>query len=628
MGLYKKNGGIKMKKKLLTLAMAAVMTVSSALSAFSATESELTVEGFITSSTTPEKVSGDFDVTYEFHNETTGTSNWNNFIVEVKTADDQKDGVTMRADRCGWGFGEYADDLGGEWGPDIVWTDVAGYNWDTFATEMKDADCEVNIKRVGDVITFTYNVVTAAGGDYELVATLPAIAGLEDELQVTLTGELVKLTEITFTDNLAAVDDEPTTDAPTVDSPEADDPEIDPDEPTTDTPVEPEEPSTGDPDVDSPETDDPEVDDPVYDCTGRYVNLALVVDISGSMGSYIERVKENLIEVIREIEKSGAIARISLILYSDITVEGEDSTISETPDYSVWFDDVEMMVEEIENIELLFGGDGPETLVDGLGFVVNDDVMTWNAAAAKFAFVLTDADYKVDNIWGYESMSEVIDLLKAKDIQTTVVSNSYYEDYYADLYEGTGGIFINISEDFSAQLIDYAKKIIATTAEKEVDDTYVPVTGIELGDDVSAATDGIYQFPIKVTPDNATVKDIIWSVEDESIATINKELTNSEYCVVNMIKEGETKLIAKTLDGGYTAYFTLTVKDVVIGEDGSAETAKVEKVAETLADEKVDKVTVKGEKDSDAVVDADILKDIFTKLEELKNGTTIPSLEY
>ena len=195
-----------MKKKLLTVALAAVMVVSSALSAFAATETELTAEGFLSASTTPEKVSGDFDVTYTFHNETTGTANWNNFIFEIKTQDDQLDGVTFRADRCGWGFGEYADDLGGDWGPLVTWNDVAGYNWDTFATEMKDANVVLNLKRTGNVFTFDYKV-TAGSTTYNIVATTPEIAGLEADLQITLSGELVKLTNIAFTDNNASAGD-------------------------------------------------------------------------------------------------------------------------------------------------------------------------------------------------------------------------------------------------------------------------------------------------------------------------------------------------------------------------------------------------------------------------------------
>ena len=357
------------------------------------------------------------------------------------------------------------------------------------------------------------------------------------------------------------------------------------------------------------------------DCTGKYVNIAFVVDTTGSMSGDISTVKESLTACVKEIAASGAIPRIAIIDYKDIEDDGDNTTVvHETPDYSVWFDDTDKVIAEIETLEVIGGGDYPESLVDALGYVVSDDVMTFNKFAAKFAFVLTDADYKVGNRWGYESLDQVTEKLSAKGIQTTVVTHpdNYAEDggtlsdRYTGLVEKTGGKLIDLSSDFATDLSVYAKDIISKTAAVKVDEDYVPVTSITLGDDVSVATDGTYKFPVTVTPDNATVKDIIWKVEDESIATINTDLTTSELCVINPVKEGETKLIAKTTDGGYTAYFTLTVKDIV-ADGESAVTCKPDMVAGIISDEAVTKVTLKCDKET-PTVDADVLKTIFEAL--------------
>ena len=357
------------------------------------------------------------------------------------------------------------------------------------------------------------------------------------------------------------------------------------------------------------------------DCTGKYVNIAFVVDTTGSMSDDIRTVKENLTAFVKEIAASGAIPRIAIIDYKDIEDDGDDTTVvHETPDYSVWFDDTDKVIAEIETLKVTGGGDYPESLVDALGYVVSDDVMTFNKFAAKFAFVLTDADYKVGNRWGYESLDQVADKLSAKGIQTTVVTHpdNYAEDAetlsdrYTGLVEKTGGKLIDLSSDFATDLSVYAKDIISKTAAVKVDEDYVPVTSITLGEDVSVATDGTYKFPVTVTPDNATVKDIIWKVEDESIATINTDLTTSDLCVINPVKEGETKLIAKTTDGGYTAYFTLTVKDIV-ADGESAVTCKPDMVAGIISDEAVTKVTLKCDKET-PTVDADVLKTIFEAL--------------
>ena len=229
-------------------------------------------------------------------------------------------------------------------------------------------------------------------------------------------------------------------------------------------------------------------------------------------------------------------------------------------------------------------------------------------------------------------MDEVIDQLKAKGIRTTVVTHkgqltytwddkteSYLggeesillEDEYKDLTEKTDGKIIDLTTDFAAELNEYASEIIAKTAGTEVPDDYVGVTGVELGDDVSIPTDSVYNYPVTVKPVNATNKVIYWSVEDESIATINTELTDEKHCVVNALKPGTTKLIAKSADGGYTAYFTITIADVVSKDDSSV-TTKVDKVVDILSDteSKTTKAVLRSSEDK-TEIDADTLKDIF-----------------
>ena len=153
-----------------------------------------------------------------------------------------------------------------------------------------------------------------------------------------------------------------------------------------------------------------------------------------------------------------------------------------------------------------------------------------------------------------EPGNEVIDQLKAKGIRTTVVTHkgqltytwddkteSYLggeesillEDEYKDLTEKTDGKIIDLTTDFAAELNDYASEIIK--------DDYVGVTGVELGDDVSIPTDSVYNYPVTVKPVNATNKVIYWSVEDESIATINTELTSKTITTFKINPDAASK---------------------------------------------------------------------------------------
>ncbi len=74
---------------------------------------------------------------------------------------------------------------------------------------------------------------------------------------------------------------------------------------------------------------------------------------------------------------------------------------------------------------------------------------------------------------------------------------------------------------------------------------------VEIGDSVTINP--------KFNPENASDMRCTWSVSDNSVATLKE----SEYgisCTVTAKKAGTTVITAKSLDGGYTAKFTLTVK--------------------------------------------------------------------
>lgn len=210
-----------MKKKLLTIALAATMVVSSAFGAFADTKTDLTIDGAFSANTGDEKVSGEFDVTYSFHNESDGNANWNNFVVEL--LDGQGQYVTVRADAAGWGAGTLKDKI------DFAWEgqpqDAAG--WTTWLQDtMTDADVTVNVKRTANVITLTYNMVKSSGStddnssvspsvapgagttttksntsdftEYKFVGTATLKADLANDLFIHITGEKVKLTNIKY----------------------------------------------------------------------------------------------------------------------------------------------------------------------------------------------------------------------------------------------------------------------------------------------------------------------------------------------------------------------------------------------------------------------------------------------
>ncbi|MFM0583945.1 YSIRK signal domain/LPXTG anchor domain surface protein [Streptococcus suis] len=189
-------------------------------------------------------------------------------------------------------------------------------------------------------------------------------------------------------------------------------------------------------------------------------DITFVIDTTGSMSPYIEKVKNNLVELTSYLEKNDVNFGISVVTYKDSLEDGEDSTVIEKfSNNEYWAYDVDTVKEKLEELYVAGGGDDPETVAEGL-IKVSDlqSVPTYlnRTHAKRFAFLLTDADYKQDKV----SMEDVISKFKMSGIRTTVISQPEYEEAYRSLYTETQGEFIDINkESYSEVMSDFAKVI-------------------------------------------------------------------------------------------------------------------------------------------------------------------------
>ncbi|MCR5120462.1 MAG: Ig-like domain-containing protein [Lachnospiraceae bacterium] len=309
-----------------------------------------------------------------------------------------------------------------------------------------------------------------------------------------------------------------------------------------------------------------------FDLSGKTINLVFVVDITGSMGDEITAVRNNLKAFVDRITATHANLRMSLISFEDITPgNGEDETIiyyNDNADGSVWYenfeaDDLKNVIND--NLKAHDGGDTPECAVDALGNLVFDDIYTFNSAAAKFAFLITDAKYKNDNIHGIADMDELIDLLVKKNIAVTTITEKNNYETYTPLTSKTGGTLLNINDDFARGMDRFAYDIVKAAETYVVDPSIVPVTKIELGEDMTVPLGRTRNFTPVITPSNASNKDVAWRVKDTDIAKI--VTVGPNLLAIKGIKEGSTKVIAFSKDGGYSASFEFSVsKSVVTGD--------------------------------------------------------------
>ncbi len=99
-------------------------------------------------------------------------------------------------------------------------------------------------------------------------------------------------------------------------------------------------------------------------------------------------------------------------------------------------------------------------------------------------------------------------------------------------------------------------RIKAFTKNTNVVSQNIPVTGIDMPEKEGTLQAGESKSIIaSVVPANATNKNLDWSSSDQLVATVD---TNGR---ITAKKNGEATITAKTVDGGYTAQYHLTVRE-------------------------------------------------------------------
>ena len=208
-----------MRKKLLTVALAATMVVSSVFSAF-AVDAKDTISGDLTVTTffnektdAVELKSGDtLNLKFNCKSESI-TLNYQTYVMAVTGAiGDAYTGAAeevliLRGDSWGWGGGlsdiVAPDDAGTDTNKLVFESDV---NWDEWQNLLKGgADVDITLSRNADTLTYEAKV-----GTYTMKTTTTSGKALPDTLYVFLTGEQTVLSGITTTKTSSSVSTDPT----------------------------------------------------------------------------------------------------------------------------------------------------------------------------------------------------------------------------------------------------------------------------------------------------------------------------------------------------------------------------------------------------------------------------------
>ncbi|MDQ2085829.1 VWA domain-containing protein [Herbivorax sp. ANBcel31] len=169
------------------------------------------------------------------------------------------------------------------------------------------------------------------------------------------------------------------------------------------------------------------------------VDLAFVIDTTGSMNSHINNVKNNISDFATYLEDQGIDLRISIIEYRDIKVDGVDSTKVHKLDGSTWHYSTKDMINTLDKLSVDGGGDIPETVIDGLGYL-DTRIMSYDGSErlgmSKYVKLYMESPQNVEVFIEDEdgnvvaSIKNVEDTISFEDEQYTFsyVANKGFED--------------------------------------------------------------------------------------------------------------------------------------------------------------------------------------------------------
>lgn len=116
------------------------------------------------------------------------------------------------------------------------------------------------------------------------------------------------------------------------------------------------------------------------------LDLAFVIDATGSMGAHIAEVRARLLELVDALRTSPLCRdlRLAVVAYRDHPPQESTFVTSVTP----FTTDVSVVCDVVAKLEARGGGDGPEAVTDGLYDLVR---LPWRPGAAKAAVWFGDA---------------------------------------------------------------------------------------------------------------------------------------------------------------------------------------------------------------------------------------------
>ncbi|PZM82785.1 MAG: hypothetical protein DKT66_12400 [Candidatus Melainabacteria bacterium] len=185
------------------------------------------------------------------------------------------------------------------------------------------------------------------------------------------------------------------------------------------------------------------------------LDLAFLIDTTGSMGGEIEMVKKKTKDLVAKLAsgKPAPVVRVGLVAYRD---RGDDYVTKVFP----FSDDIDKVVKDITALNAAGGGDTPEAVNQGLHVALNDLEWTKNKKASKLLFLIGDAAphiYPNDFNWETEAKNAI-----SRGIQINTIGCDGLDSSGTTVFEKIAKL-----SDGSFETLAYRQEIVNSEGKKE-----------------------------------------------------------------------------------------------------------------------------------------------------------------
>lgn len=188
---------------------------------------------------------------------------------------------------------------------------------------------------------------------------------------------------------------------------------------------------------------------------GGNVDLAFVVDTTGSMAGEIAEVRTNLNALVDELSAAKASFRVAVVSYRDFPERAGPGNFPSRVDQT-FTNNLGAIRAGIESLEAVGGGDFRESVLSGIKEAID---LPWRAGVTKVAVVIGDAPALIES--GAEPISgltpaQVVSASIAVDpVQVVAVDvGSLTSPELSTIVDGTGGAIIDGSANLTAAITE------------------------------------------------------------------------------------------------------------------------------------------------------------------------------